>query len=368
MVIVSTSYFNTGSCTDPLQWLQRIRFYTGILDALATSHTVYSIEQIGYSGKLVRNDVKYHFLNFGKKKIYWPAKLHRHIRSLQPDLVLVNGFIFPGQVWLLRKKLGPRARIYLFYRGEQPPGGWRKILHRKAARAINGYFFSAAPQGLQWVQSGCIPDSRKIHEVIQASSFFRPGSKTVARKKLALPEGLLFLWVGRLDNNKDPLTVVKAFIQYLETGSAARLYLIYQEDHLFPEIQKLISASPLAQEAVIPLGRLAHEELEDWYRAADFFISGSHHEGNGIAVCEAMSCGCIPVLTRIPSFTKMTGNGECSLLYEAGNVQALLAVLLKIRELHIEHESKKALKYFSEELSFEAIAEKINAITAPTPE
>lgn len=64
----------------------------------------------------------------------------------------------------------------------------------------------------------------------------------------------------------------------------------------------------------------------------------------------------------------MTGNGECSLLYEAGNVQALLAVLLKIRELHIEHESKKALKYFSEELSFEAIAEKINAITAPTPE
>jgi glycosyltransferase involved in cell wall biosynthesis len=41
-------------------------------------------------------------------------------------------------------------------------------------------------------------------------------------------------------------------------------------------------------------------------RAADFFVSGSHREGSGCALIEAMACGLPPVVTDIPSFRTLT--------------------------------------------------------------
>src|SRR6478609_5220781 len=98
MKIVSTSYTNTAAFIDPEQWLDRIDFYTGILEALAREHEVESIEQINYSGELLRKGVKYHFLDFEKPKLYFPGNLHGFIKKLKPDVVLVNGLIFPLQI------------------------------------------------------------------------------------------------------------------------------------------------------------------------------------------------------------------------------------------------------------------------------
>jgi glycosyltransferase involved in cell wall biosynthesis len=100
--------------------------------------------------------------------------------------------------------------------------------------------------------------------------------------------------------------------------------------------------------------------MEDWYNSADFIISGSHYEGSGVSVCEAMSCGCIPLVTDILSFRKITGYGKCGLLYERGNVNALLDVLLKTKHLNIHFERKKVLEQFDSDLSFDAIAKQLN--------
>ena len=102
--------------------------------------------------------------------------------------------------------------------------------------------------------------------------------------------------------------------------------------------------------------------MQQWYNSAHFIISGSHYEGGGTSVSEAMSCGCIPIVTNISSFRRMTGPGKCGLLYEPGNEKELLDALLKTKELDIEEERKKVLQQFNEELSFNAIAEKITRI------
>ena len=73
MKIVSTSYSNTPEYTEPVAWLKRIRFYTGILEALAKDHEVTSIERIRYEGSLQQNKVHYHFINLRKKKGIVPA-------------------------------------------------------------------------------------------------------------------------------------------------------------------------------------------------------------------------------------------------------------------------------------------------------
>lgn len=362
MKILSTSYINTASFTDPHAWLQRIDFYTGILEQLALEHEVHSIEQIRYTGELQQAGVHYHFLDFGKNVLRFPSRLHQFIKALQPDLVLVNGFIFPLQVMQLRHTLGDRAKILLLHRGEKPVGGFRGALQRHADKCIDGYLFTSAEFGEAWIKAGIISNQEKIFEVIQASSRFAPADQAIVRQALQITAKTVFLWVGRLDANKDPLTVVKAFMAFANTRPDACLYMIFQTTELLASIEALLATDEDAAKCIKLIGAVPHQELQDWYAAADFIVSGSHHEGSGIAVAEAMSCGCIPIVTDILSFRKMTGPDNCGRLYEAGNKQALLEILLQTRYTDVNNEKAKTLQQFAAELSFEAIAGKINNV------
>ena len=364
MKIVSTSYTNTPAFSDPVVWLNRISFYTGILEELARKHDVQSIEQINYNGLLDVNNVKYHFLNFKKSRLYFPRRLHTHIKALQPDVVFVNGLIFPLQVIQLRMKLGKQVKIILLHRGEMPYSGIKRWLQKIADKSVDAYLFTAAGFGASWTKGGNIASLNKIHEVIQASSVFYPQDRLAARTSLAVDGSPVFLWVGRLDANKDPLTVVKAFIQFAALEPGATLFMIYQSEALLADIKELLAFDAKASSSVKLVGKVAHPELQHWYNAADFIISGSHHEGSGIGVCEAMSCGCVPVVTDIISFRKMTGPGNCGLLYEPGNVTALLKLLVQTKTMDMEKESAKTLHQFKTELSFEAIAKKMELVIA----
>lgn len=125
---------------------------------------------------------------------------------------------------------------------------------------------------------------------------------------------------------------------------------------------EFIQANEFIRGNVKLIGRLPHDDLLYWYNSADFIISGSHHEGAGIAVCEAMSCGCIPVLTNIYSFRMMTAEGRCGLLYKPGNTNSLLEALMKTMNMNIADEKKKVMSRFEEKLSYDAIARDINTV------
>lgn len=358
MKIVSTSYINTPEYDHPEKWLDRISFYTGILEELAKYHEVESVEQVNYSGQLVRNKVTYHFLNFGDKKNFFPFKLHKHIKKLSPDVMLVNGIIFPLQIIQLRVALGNDVKIIIIHRSEKPFRGIKKYLQQLADRSADAYLFSSAGFGKHWVGNGIIKDKNKIYEVMHGSSSFQPLEKDVTRPLLAVDGSPIFLWVGRLNSNKDPLTVIKAFKQYLKFHPSARLYMIYQSEELINETKKTVDDTV----GIILIGKIEHKNLEYWYSSADFIISGSHYEGGGIAISEAMSCGCIPIITDIISFRQMTGRGKCGLLYEPGNAEDLLSALLKTNEMDVALEREKVIKQFKEELSFQAIAKKLTTI------
>ena len=362
MKIVSTSYSKTPEFIDPQNWLKKISFYTGILEELAKQHAVTSIERINYEGEYDQNGVHYYFINLKKKVVHFPFRMHRLIKKLKPDAVFVNGFIFPLQIIQLRMKLGRQVRIIILHRAEKPFTGLKRWFQKVADKCIDAYLFASAEFGNDWIKKGIIRDHKKIHEIMQASSVFHPEERSIARRSLNIQGSPVFLWVGRLEKNKDPITVVKAFIQFLERQPSARLYMIYQEQQLLQEITQLVETSQRTKESIKLVGKISHSELQQWFNSADFFISGSHYEGGGTAVSEAMSCGCIPVLTNIISFRKITGPGKCGLLYEAGDDRDLLAALLKTPELDLEKERTKTLQQFREELSFEAIAKKINCL------
>ncbi|NOT49900.1 MAG: glycosyltransferase family 4 protein [Chitinophagaceae bacterium] len=355
MRIVSTSYSKTDEFTHPQKWLERISFYTGLLEELGKEHEVISIERINYEGELEQNRVHYHFIKLKNKVTRFPFKMHRFIKKMKPDVVFVNGFIFPLQIIQLRWKLGKKTRIIVLHRSEKPSKELNKWLQKIADKKVDAYLFSSNEFAKDWRD---IIDEQKMHEVIQASSSFQPGDKNIARESLSIKGSTVLLWVGRLDQNKDPLTLIKAFKQFQQDQPQAVLYIIYQSDELINECRELIGAN----ENIRLVGKVEHDQLENWYGAADFFISSSHYEGNGIAALEAMSCGCVPVLSSINSFRRMTGPGKCGLLFEPGNVSGLLQALKKANELDREAEKEKVLQQFREELSFEAVARKINRV------
>lgn len=362
MKFVFASYISSDTYTDPATWLERIKAYTGVLEAVAVNHEVISIEQINYEGDEVKNGVIYRFRKFNKHR-YFPLKLNLFISRQKPDVVFIHSLHFPLEVMLLRLILRRKPKIIIQNHAEKPFKGIKKRLVRLAENSVYAYLFASRAMGLDWIAKGNLTSPKKIHEVMELSSFFHPIPKAIARTKTGIREANAFLWVGRLDQNKDPLTVIKAFLQYADATPSACLYMIYQEEDLLTEIQQVLKNESNAA-AIKLIGKVPNEDLLYWYNSVDFVVAGSHYEGSGTAVCEAMSCGCIPVITDIFSFRMMTDNGNIGLLFEAGNEVELLAALQQINSLNISAEKEKVLAYFNSRLSFEAIAGRIGAIAA----
>lgn len=358
MKIVFTSYISSPEYDEPGAWLKRIKAYTGILESLSTTDTVISFERINYEGLYENNGVQYRFIKFKNKKIFIPRRMHLQIKKLQPDVVIVHGLHFPLQVIQLRSMLGKKVKIIVQHHAERPFRGIKRILQKWADRSIDAYLFTSSEMGTDW--NGIITDKKKIVEIMEASSVFHPVDKNFALSKTKIHGQPVFLWVGRLDANKDPLTVVRAFLRFIKKQPGARLYMIYHTDELKHKIETLIRMENGSEDKIVLIGKLPHVEMGYWFNSADFIISGSHYEGSGVAVCEAMSCGCIPILTDIKSFRKITGRGKCGLLYKPGDEKELLSVLLQSRQLNLHEEKTKVLRQFREELSFDAIARKIH--------
>jgi glycosyltransferase involved in cell wall biosynthesis len=157
------------------------------------------------------------------------------------------------------------------------------------------------------------------------------------------------------------LNVVKAFLRFSLDYPMVKMYMMYHTYDLLDKIKEIINDHP-NKNAIELVGQVPHDDLLYWFNSADFIVSGSHYEGSGTAVCEAMSCGCIPILTDIFSFRAMTDNGKCGILYEPGNEDALYYALRLSQKIDMEQKRRLTLEQFMTNLSFNAIANRIQQI------
>jgi glycosyltransferase involved in cell wall biosynthesis len=135
--------------------------------------------------------------------------------------------------------------------------------------------------------------------------------------------------------------------------------MIYQTSELALEIGALLETSP-ENGPVILVGNKDHDELLYWFNSADFYISASHYEGSGTALCEAMSCGCVPIVTGIPSFRTIAGNS--GLYFEPGDADALFSLLKESIHRNLKDSKKTILELFRDKLSFKAISDRFQKI------
>ncbi|HMJ69889.1 MAG TPA: glycosyltransferase [Cyclobacteriaceae bacterium] len=343
---------------DPVTWLARVAFASGVTEQMTRHATQTVIYNIHYKGDITRNGVRYLFPAFKRWQLVLPFEFNRYIKKLKPDVVIIHGLIFPWQVIMLRWIMGPSLKIVCQHHAERPFTDFRAFIFRLADRYVGAYLFASKEQGDLWVKARQISSPSKIHEIIGTSSIFRPADRNAARSVTGVTARTVYLWIGDLNKNKDPLLTARAFAKFAGNRADVGLYMIYQSNDLEHELKQVASGTS----CISLIGRVDHKDLLHWFNSADYFISSSFYEGSGIAVIEALSCGCIPILTNIPSFVKMTNGGTIGRLFEAGDENGLRVALEDTFGIDREAESKHVLKYFEAELSFEANARKIIAV------
>ena len=342
-------------------WFERIGYYKRWAEILAEKHTITRVDQINFEGELVHQGIHYYFVWNQDENRYIPKNLHKFVRSLKPDIVVVSSFLYPLQLIQLRRCLGKGVRILIQNHAERPYSGIKKWIQNLASRYVDVFLFTNPETGNDWVKSGNIQSKIKIAGLLEVSSRFYPLDKTITKAKTGSSGSLIFIWVGRLNQNKDPVTIVKAFLRFSSEQTQARLYMIYQTEELLQDLKILVENSPFSDHIVF-VGRQEHNNLLYWYNSADIFISASYHEGSGTALCEALSCGCIPIVTNIPPFRLIAGT--TGIFFEPGNEGRLLDALREAVHFDRTEKSKQILDHFKNELSFESIAKKFQDIVS----
>jgi len=352
--IVDIVYYCHTEYQSPCCVLEKHRPTVGFIEFIKDRVDYTVVRHLDYEGTETINGVCYAF--FRRTNAPWqiPLKTHRYIKSIDPDIVLVHGFVFPLQVMALKILLGKKCKIILQHHAEQPVRSVRKLFQIIADRFTAVYLFSAQEIAVPWLAQKVIKNADKVRTEMTASVPVAQKNKNSCKAQLGFEGNHNFLWVGRLNQNKDPITVLRAFAQHVKQNSSARLYMIYQTAELLSQVQHLMKEESL-HEHVVLVGSLPHEELADWYYAADYFISASHAEAAGYALLEAMSAGCIPIVSSIPSYKKILENCP-AYLFEPGNVAQLAELLNKLSELALSKLSAEIKNHFQRKLSFEKVA------------
>ena len=355
--LIDLNYYYHGDIINPDAVLQIHAPSDAYASYMQEKAHVNFVKHANCETSITHNGTPFYF--FRSRNRFWhiPFATTAFVKKQLPGIVLVQGLVFPLQVIWLKWKLGKKVKIIAQHHGERPFSGLKGLFQRIADKSIAAYLFTSHGNAAEWIDKGVVKHKSKCHEILEASVSFAPKNKTHCRQELGLNAATIFLWVGRLHPLKDPLTVLTAFEQFIENNNGTALYMIYQTDELLPLIKAMLGKNRKLKNAVHLIGQVPHNNLEYWYSAADFFVSGSHKEGSGYALLEAMACGCVPVVTKIPSFTKITGNGAAGILFETGNSQSLVDALEHCMMMEREAFAKATRRHFESSLTSKKIAD-----------
>lgn len=367
MRIVQANAVYDPSANTPNELLDRYFTLTEWSAAVAKAGAEVSVVQRFHTAATIERDgVRYEFVT--DKQPPWlstsgaPPPFIDAVVKEAADIVHVNGLIFPGLVAAIRGKANPGTVIVAQHHGGEFPlqgsglsGIWLRRRWYRGLAAADAISFTAAEQAEPWRAAGVLANQRVI-EIVEASTTMRTVSRERARTAIALEGSPLILWVGRLTTNKDPLTVLDGLERALPQLPGAHVLMVFGDDTLVESVDKRVRSSALLIERVTLVGRLDRAELPNYYAAADVFISGSHYEGSGYALIEAMSAGVVPVVTNIPSFRAIAG--DTGARWTPGDADDFARALTNVCSADLGARKEDAKARFDRVLSWKAIGER----------
>jgi glycosyltransferase involved in cell wall biosynthesis len=364
--VVQISFFNDPQRRSATQLLNEWPTLVDVAEAASKSGSDVSVVQASaHSEHLERDGVQYHFLPFddASSRNEYSAAYRGLLRNLAPDVYHVHGLDFPQQVRALAE-LSSGVPIILQDHASRPPRIWRRSSARRGMSVAAGVAFCSLEQARPFAKAGLIGASTQVYEIPESTSRFAPGDRDEARRVTGIEGDPAVLWVGHLDANKDPLTVLEGISAAIRELPQLRFYCCFGNAPLLRAVQSRIASDTRLHNRVHLLGRLPHERIELLMRAADIFVLGSHREGSGYSLIEALACGLPPVVTDIPSFRSLTKAGSVGALWPCDDSRTLCQALLSVARRSGSKLRAAVRTHFERELSSHALGLKLTAMYA----
>lgn len=337
------------------EWSTAVARAGAVVSVVQRFHTAATIERDGIRYELVKDQEPPWLSTKGAPPDFVDAIVRE-----SPDIVHVNGLIFPKLVGAIRAKAGPRPAIVVQHHGGEFPirgsglvGLWKRQQWKGGLAAANAVSFTSAQQAEPWRVAGVLANQRVI-EIVEASTQMRAVNRERARTAIDASGAPLILWVGRLTTNKDPLTVLDGLEHALPQLPDARAMMVFGDDTLIESVEQRVRESATLKERVTLAGRVGHDEMPNYYGAADVYVSGSHSEGSGYALIEAMSAGVVPVVTNIPAFRAIAGAEHAR--WTPGDADDFARVLIETCRGDLRLQAAAVKERFARVLSWDAIA------------
>ncbi|MBI5648807.1 MAG: glycosyltransferase family 4 protein [Ignavibacteriae bacterium] len=360
-IVYMNPHYDAG-IRGPDELLARYTASTGWCEALAAMDTrVTCVQRFGTDAALERNGVSYHFVSDGlpPRLPPWamPLRTLRLAASHEPDLIHVNGR--PTTLVPLRR-ITPRSTSLVWqHHGGPDPAFPRRRIYATFLRCADAAIFTSREQGEAWKSRGLLPFRAAIFAVQEASTYMEcPSAPQFGDSGAGAPH---VLWVGRLNACKDPITVLHGFAEMRVQSPRAFLTMAYSDAPMLDRVREEIARLGITG-AVRLRGTVPHNAMPALYAQADIFVLGSHAEGCGFALLEAMACGVYPAVTGIPPFRVLTRNGEMGALWEPGDAGSCARALLAAAAGRPPAADVRV--FFDRHLSWPAVAARVRAAYA----
>jgi teichuronic acid biosynthesis glycosyltransferase TuaC len=150
---------------------------------------------------------------------------------------------------------------------------------------------------------------------------FHPGDRLLARQRLGIPDsGHVMVWVGRMVPVKGLDVLLQSCALLRARGVDYRLYLV-GDGPLHGDLRARTETQGLAAHVRF-VGPKLHDELPDWYRAADLTVLPSRSEGLPNVLRESLACGTPFVASDVGGITEIA-DPRYSLLAAPENAASL---------------------------------------------
>jgi glycosyltransferase involved in cell wall biosynthesis len=294
----------------------------------------------------------------GRRDAFVPRRLAKRLAELRPDIIHIHGLSHPLHVrWLQRAVAG--TRVLVQDHGGTVPRGWRVPLHRWGLAKIDAVSFTSPSLAAPFQRAGCFRADLPVFELVESSSWFTPGDQAAARAVTGLAGDPCLLCVGRLIPDKDPGTLLEAVRLAARHLPELHLWWCYTESPLLAAVERQIAADPKLRSRVHLVGRVPHDRMEEFLRATDLFVLPSLREVAGYSLIEALATGVTPVVSDIPAFRRITGDGAVGGLAPVGDSEALSQAIVRLAAADRGSLRAEARSHFERTLSFEVLGRRL---------
>jgi glycosyltransferase involved in cell wall biosynthesis len=284
-------------------------------DGIKVDHPCY-----WYTPKLLRNQ-------YGRFYLMSVRKTFERIASdFQPDVVFASWAHPDGWAAVrLGHAVGLPVVVNVVGSDVLCMGAARQHLIAETVRAADGVVAASQDLARRVVQLGANPKRvQAIHNGVD-THLFGPGNRPAARQRLRWPADMpQLLFVGNLVPVKGLDVLIDALARLKREQIPFHCHLVGQGP-LRQALQRQADAAGVADRLTF-VGPVPHDQLPDWFRAADLFVLPSRSEGVPNVLLEAAACGTPFVASNVGGIPEIAHLGR-SRLMPADDIPALVAAI-----------------------------------------